>query len=109
MIPSLLLAGDLLYSVSEKGILQCMEPSNGEVIFSKRLEGTYSASPLYADGRIYLLNDNGDTTVIQPGRQYKELAHNELGEPTQASLAVSGGKLFLRTGKHLYCIAKEAK
>ena len=69
------------------------------------MEGTYSASPVYADGRIYLLNDRGDTTVVRPGREYKELARSELDEPTQASIAVSGGRLFIRTAKHLYCIA----
>jgi outer membrane protein assembly factor BamB len=109
MIPSLLLAGDLLYSVSEKGILQCMEPSTGDIIYTKRLEGTFSASPVFADGRIYLSNDSGDTTVVDPGRTFKELAHNEIGEPTQASLAVSGGRIFQRTGKHLYCFAKESR
>ena len=108
MIPSLLLADGILYSVSEKGILQTLEPSTGEVIYTQRLEGTYSASPVHADGRIYLLNDNGNTTVIQPGREYKELAHNELGEPTQASFAVSAGKLFLRTKKNLYCISQRS-
>jgi outer membrane protein assembly factor BamB len=109
MIPSLMLAGDLLYSVSEKGILQCMEPSTGDIIYTKRLEGTFSASPVFADGRIYLSNDSGDTTVVEPGRTFKELAHNEIGEPTQASLAVSGGRIFQRTGKHLYCFAKESR
>lgn len=107
MIPSLLLADGLLYGVTERGILQCMEPSNGEIIYTQRLEGNYSASPVYADGRIYILNDNGNTTVVQPGREYKELAYNELNEPTQASIAVSGGKLFIRTGKNLYCFAKQ--
>jgi outer membrane protein assembly factor BamB len=109
MIPSLLLADGLLYSVTEKGILQCMEPSTGDIIYTKRLEGTFSASPLFADGRIYLLNDSGDTTAIKPGRKYEELAHNEIGEPTQASLAVSGGRIFQRTVRHLYCFAKESK
>jgi outer membrane protein assembly factor BamB len=107
MIPSLLLADGLLYSIKETGILQCMEPSTGDIIYSERVEGTYSASPVYADGRIYLLNDDGDTTVIQPGREYKELARNELGEKSQSSIAVSSGKLFIRTAKHLYCIAKK--
>ena len=109
MIPSLLLADGLLYSVTEKGILQCMEPSTGDIVYTKRLEGTFSASPVFAEGRIYLLNDGGDTTVIKPGRMYEELAHNEIGEPTQASLAVSAGKLYQRTGKHLYCFAKDSK
>jgi outer membrane protein assembly factor BamB len=106
MIPSLLLADGLLYSVKENGILQCMEPSTGEIIYTQRLEGTYSASPVYADGRIYLLNDQGNTTVVRPGRGYKEMAHNELGEPSQASLAVSDGRLFIRTKTHLYCIGR---
>ena len=106
MIPSLLLADGLLYGVTERGILQCMEPSTGDIIYTQRLEGNYSASPVYADGRIYILNDNGNTTVVRPGREYKELAYNELNEPSQASIAVSGGKLFLRTGKNLYCIEK---
>lgn len=107
MIPSLLLADGLLYAMKENGILQCMEPSTGDIIYTQRLEGTYSASPFYAEGRIYLLNDNGDTTVIQAGREYKELAHNVLNEPTQASIGASDGRLFIRTGKHLYCIAKQ--
>jgi outer membrane protein assembly factor BamB len=109
MIPSLLLTEGLLYSISEKGILQCMEPSTGDIIYTKRLEGTFSASPLFAGGRIYLLNDGGDTTVIKPGRKYQELAHNEIGEPTQASFAVSVGKIFQRTNKHLYCFARDSK
>ena len=107
MIPSLLLAGGLLYSIKENGILQCMEPSTGDIIYTERLEGTFSASPVFADGKVYLLNDAGNTTVIAPGREYKELAHNALDEPTQASIAVSGGRLFVRTSKHLYCIANK--
>lgn len=107
MIPSLLLADGLLYGVTERGILQCMEPSNGEILYTQRLEGNYSASPVFADGRIHVTNDNGNTTVFQPGREYKELAYNELNEPTQASIAVSGRKLFIRTGRNLYCVAKQ--
>ena len=104
MIPSLLLADGLLYSVKENGILQCMEPSSGEIIYTERLEGTYSASPVLADGKIYILNDDGNTTVIRPGREYKALAENDLNERTQASIAVSNGRLFIRTSKNLYCI-----
>lgn len=107
MIPSLLLADGLLYSVKENGILQCMEPATGAIVYTQRLEGTFSASPVYADGRIYVVNDKADTTVFQPGREYKELAHNELGEASQATPAVSNGRIFLRTKKNLYCISRQ--
>ena len=107
MIPSLLLADGLLYSVKENGILQCMEPSNGEIIYTERLEGTFSASPVYGDGKVYVTSDDGNTTVIRPGRDYKVLAENDLNERTQASIAVSGGKLFIRTTKNLYCIGSK--
>ena len=107
MIPSLLLAERLLYAVKENGILQCMEPSNGEIVYTERLEGTYSASPVYADGKIYVTNDDGNTTVIRPGREYKVLAENDLNERTQASMAVSDGRLFIRTAKNLYCIGNK--
>jgi hypothetical protein len=57
-----------------------------------------------ADGRVYLLDNNGDTTVIEAGPAFKVLARNPLGEPTQASMAVSDGRLFIRTEKNLHCV-----
>lgn len=104
MIPSLLLVDHLLYAIKEDGALQCLQAADGKVVYREHLDGTYSASPLYAAGRIYLLNDNGDTTVIQAGPQFKQLASNPIGEPCQASMAASDGRLFIRTEKHLFCI-----
>lgn len=104
-LPSFLVHDGLLYAVRENGFLQVMNVSDGEIVYNERLnDGTYAASPVLADGRIYILADNGNTTVVQPGREFKELAHNELNEKTQASMAVSNGRLFIRTEKHLYCI-----
>jgi outer membrane protein assembly factor BamB len=104
-LPSFLAHDGLLYAVRENGFLQVMNTADGEIVYNERLnDGTYAASPVLADGRIYILADNGNTTVVQPGREFKELAHNELNEPAQASMAVSNGRLFIRTAKHLYCI-----
>ena len=104
-LPSPLAHDGLLYAVRENGFLQVMNTADGEIVYNERLnDGTYAASPVLADGRIYILADNGNTTVDQPGREFKELAHNELNEPAQASMAVSDGRLFIRTSKHLYCI-----
>lgn len=106
MIPSLLLADHLVYSVKEDGRAECLDASDGKIVWEKRLPGTYSASPLWADGKVYFLSDTADATVIEAGREFKQIAHNEIGEPCQASIAVSSGKLFIRTAHALYSIGK---
>jgi outer membrane protein assembly factor BamB len=106
MLPSLLFADSLLYSITESGQFQCLDPADGKVIYKQKLPGQYSASPLFADGHIYVLSDTGTTTVLQPGRAFKQLATSDLGERTQASMAASNGSLFIRTEKNLWCIKK---
>jgi outer membrane protein assembly factor BamB len=73
-------------------------------LYQERLGGKYCASPVYADGRIYFLSEDGETVVLAAGAEFKILARNPLNERCQASLAVSGGRLFIRTDKHLYCL-----
>jgi hypothetical protein len=68
--------------------------------------GDYSASPIFADGRIYFLSEGGIATVIAPGKQFQVLARNTLDGDTLASMAVSGGSIFIRTDSHLYRIDK---
>jgi outer membrane protein assembly factor BamB len=106
MLPSLLFAGDLLYSVTESGQFQCLDPADGKVIYKQKLPGQYSASPLFADGKIYVTSDTAATTVLAPGRAFQPLATNDLNERTQASPAVSHGAIFLRTEKNLYCVRR---
>jgi len=105
-IPSLLLVGDLLYLVSDPGIMSCVDAKSGAIAWKERLPGNYRASPIYADGRIYVTNVNGVTTVIEPGRRFNVLAVNELGDGTrlEASFAVAERALFVRTETHLYRI-----
>lgn len=102
--PSLLVVGDELYMVADKGIASCLNTSTGKVHWEERLGGNYSASPLYADGRIYFQSEEGDTTVIAPGREYQKLASNQLGERTLASFGVIDHALLIRSDKHLYRI-----
>ena len=108
MIPSLLLVEKLLYSIKEDGIFQCLDAATGEVIYRQRMGGTYSASPILADGLIYLLSDEGKVTVVKAGRKFASVSVNELGERCQASPALSGGRLLIRGEQHLYCIAEPA-
>ncbi|HUG70856.1 MAG TPA: PQQ-binding-like beta-propeller repeat protein [Pirellulaceae bacterium] len=105
--PSLLVVGDELYMVADKGVASCLDTRTGEVYWEKRLGGNYSASPLYVDGRIYFQSEQGETTVIAPGRKYQKLATSELGEPTLASYGVVDNALLIRSEKHLYRIEAE--
>ena len=93
-----------LYAVTDAGIATCIEALTGEIHWQQRLGGNHSASPVFAGGRIYFQNEAGVTTVIAPGPEFEQLARNELDGSTLASLAVSDGALFIRTGTHLYRI-----
>lgn len=104
LTPSPLLVGDEFYMVNDGGIATCLEATSGTVIWQQRLGGTYSASPVFAGGRIYFLAEQGVTTVIAPGKEFRRLATNPLDGGLLASMAVSGGALFLRTDSHLYRI-----
>ena len=108
-VPSMLYLKPYLHSVNDGGIAQCLNGQNGEEVWHQRLKGNYSASPVAAAGRIYFINDEGLTTVIAAGPEYKELASNPLGEKTQASMAISNGQVFVRTEKHLWCIGASGK
>lgn len=104
LTPSPLLVGDELYLVTDAGIASCLDARTGAVLWQMRLGGTYSASPVFADGRIYFISEQGVTTVIAPGKEFRRLASNTLDGALLASMAVSGGSLFLRTDSHLYRI-----
>lgn len=101
---SLLLVGKELYFVSDNGIATCVDALNGEEIWRARLTGNYAASPLYANGMIYFFNQKGLCTVVEAGREYKEVQKNQLDEGFMASAAVSGDHLILRTEGSLYRI-----
>jgi outer membrane protein assembly factor BamB len=98
------LVGDLLYMVHETGIFTCIEAKTGRQVWQHRLGGQFTASLLYADGRIYCCSQEGLTHVIEPGRQPKVLAVNKLDDGFMASPAAADRSLFLRTRSHLYCV-----
>ena len=104
--PSVLLVDDLLYAVSDNGILRCLEAATGKPVWQERLDGTFSASPIYAGGLIFFPGENGVVYVVKPGRAFDLVAENELPGRLMASPAVSGNALFLRTETHLYRIDK---
>jgi outer membrane protein assembly factor BamB len=101
---SLLLVGSELYMVSDNGVATCLDAKTGKLHWRQRLGGDFSASPLFADGRIYFLNQDGETTVVQPGTTFKKLATNKLAGAHMASPAVVGDAIYLRTDRALYRI-----
>ncbi len=99
-----LLAGDQLYMVSDNGIASSLDAKTGRMNWRQRLPGSYSASPVFADGKVYFLSEEGETTVIAAGREFRRIASSRLDGRFLASMAVSSGALYLRSDTHLYRI-----
>ena len=107
--PSPLLVGDLLFMVhQDTGVVSCLEATTGKLVWRERLPGTgnHSASPIYAEGRLYFFNENGHCPVIEAGRQFKVLAENKLDAGFMASPAVADHAMFVRSKTHLYRLEK---
>ena len=107
LTPSPLVIGDEFYMISDLGVACCLDAKTGQPHWQERIGGQQSASPLYAEGRIYFQNEDGLGVVIQASKEFKVLARNALKEKTYASYAVYDGALFIRTENHLYRIQKK--
>jgi len=95
--------------VSDNGIATSLDVRTGARHWQERLGGNHSASPIYADGRIYFLSEEGESIVIRPGKTFEKLAANQLDGRFMASISVSGGAMFLRSETHLYRIEMARK
>jgi outer membrane protein assembly factor BamB len=93
-----------IYTVDSAGIVSCADPRDGKSVWKVRTKGPYSASPVAAEDRLYLVNEAGATTILNLAEEGKVLAVNELADPMLASPAVSGGALYLRSDRKLYCV-----
>ena len=99
-------SGGLLFFVADNGVARCYDIASGAKQWQARLKGTYKASPVAVDGRIYFLNTTGLCSVIAATRRFDRLTENQLDDETIASPAISDGQIFLRGRKRLYCIEK---
>jgi outer membrane protein assembly factor BamB len=103
-----------IYILNDPGVAECYELETGKLIWEERLAGPGSdnsswSSMVLADGRLYAINHSADTFVLKANPQFELLATNSLGEPDNASLAVSNGDIFIRTHKALWCIAERGR
>lgn len=99
----------LIYTVADESFLSCVDAATGEVVWTERIGGRYTASPIYGDGHIYLFDRDGASKVVKPGRTYEALASNSLSDGLMACPAVDGRALILRTKTYLYRIEGESK
>lgn len=109
-VPTPVTDGAYFYVVNDKGIMWCLNAKTGKEVWgSQRLKpGTYSSSPVLADGKLYVSNEDGLTTVVRAGPKFEILAENALEDYCLSSPAISDGQIFIRTTKHLYCIGKRS-
>jgi outer membrane protein assembly factor BamB len=105
-VPTPVTDGTYVYSINDRGIMYCLDAKTGKVVYGpQRLRNaTYSGSPVLADGRIYVTDEDGVTTVVKAGPSYQLLAENDLVDYTLSSPAISDGQIFIRTATALYAI-----
>jgi outer membrane protein assembly factor BamB len=105
-VPTPATDGTLLYVLDDKGLVSCLDVKTGQVLYGPQriAVGTYSASPVVADGKVYAVSEDGLTTVLKAGPKFEVLGENALGDTTLATPAVAGGQLFIRTAKKLFCL-----
>jgi outer membrane protein assembly factor BamB len=109
-VPTPVTDGKYLYVINDRGIMWCLDAKTGKEFYSRqRLRpATYSGSPVLADGKIYVTNEDGLTSVVKAGPSFEVLAENDFDDYTLSSPAISDGQIFIRTTKFLYCVGKRA-
>jgi outer membrane protein assembly factor BamB len=108
-VPSPIAYDKYLFLVNDNGMASCWEAATGKLQWRQRLGRHHSASPVRVGGRLYFVDDDGQTFVLQAGKQFRLLAKNALGDECYASPAVAHGQLYIRTLHDLYCIGTAAK
>jgi outer membrane protein assembly factor BamB len=98
----------LVYMANGVGVVRCVDGKTGERVWQERIGGVFSASPVAADGKIYLLAESGEMVVLKAGRQPVVLSRNNIDERSIASPAISNGQIFIRTDDHLVCVGPTA-
>ena len=104
--PTPIIYGDLMYTVADNGVLTAYDAKTGTMTYQQRLPSSFSASPVAADGKLYLSSEDGDVFVVRAGPKYELLATNVMGQPLMATPAISDGLLILRTKDFVYAVGE---
>lgn len=106
-VPSPIADGAYVFVVSDDGQATCLEAKTGVRKWSQKIGKHFRPSPVWAEGRLYYLADNGEMTVLKSGPRFEVLAKNPIGEDCFASPAISRGQMFIRTLGNLYCVGQK--
>jgi len=104
--PTPIIYGDVLYVLADNGVLSTYDAKTGETIYQQRLPTSFSASPVAADGKLYLSSEDGDVFVVKAGRQYELLSRNTMDQPLMATPALSNGLLIVRGENAIYALGE---
>ena len=108
-MPTPLIYDGLLYALANNGIFEAIDLATGDEIYRTRvphLGSGFSASPVAADGKIYLSNEDGDMIVVAAGREFNPIATNSMGELLMATPALSRGVMYVRAVENLFAIGQ---
>jgi outer membrane protein assembly factor BamB len=108
-VPTPVVAGDLLFIWSDRGIVSCFDVVTGKRHWMERIGGDFHSSPVAIGNRIFGFSRQGDVIVLAADKEFKELARNTLDEPVVATPAVANRRLYVRTLETLYCIGDAKK
>ena len=109
-MPTPLVYQGMLYVLSNNGVLDAYDLRTGEEVYRQRLPTVgsgFSASPVAADGRLYLSNEDGEMLVVAAGRKFEHLATNPMGELLMATPALSDGVMYVRSSKSLFAVGRK--
>jgi outer membrane protein assembly factor BamB len=104
--PTPIVYGDLFYVLADNGVLSSYDAKSGALIYQQRLPSSFSASPVAADGKLYLASEDGDVFVVKAGRQFELLSKNVMGQPLMATPALSQGMLIVRGENVIYALGE---
>jgi len=109
-MPTPIVYEDYLYTCGNNGVLTCYDAKSGKRMYRARIAdgkaGSYTASPVAADGKLYFSSEDSGVFVVKAGPQYELLSENPMGEIVMATPAISDGIMFVRTQHHLFGIAE---
>ena len=97
----------LVYSAAASGMVTCTDAKSGQAVWQDRLKGKFSASPVAGDGKVYVLSEEGTLFTLKAGRTFEVLAESPVKERGQATPAISGGAVFVRGPKTLFCVGQK--
>ena len=108
-VPTSIVKGDRLYEWADNGLVTCANVATGEPIWTGRAPGTYYGSPVLAGNTLWAMSRQGKLVGVSAGEAFKIVSETDLGETSQATPAIAGGRMYLRTVSHLICVGPEKK